>query len=249
MLKNKNFSVLSSSNSNNFLFYKSYINSINIQKYLPTELVFVSDGIKNRNLIHYLKLKINKKIKIKIINNYLNLGISKSLNRGLNSCKNDLIMRLDIDDTWNKDHCENLIKEYKKNKNYLIYSNVVRNKNRYLNDFLILDNPTIHSSWLINRNICKNFKYENLYPEDYATISRYYRNNFKFNFLTTNTMNYNRHNKSFSKSKIANKDLNKIRKLNFEYFKKKKVNFINIIMLFSLRDFLRFLKNKLLMRY
>ena len=249
MLRDKNFSILTSSNSNNFLFYKLYVNSINIQKCLPNELIFVNDGIKNRNLIHYLKLKINKKIKIKIINNYLNLGISKSLNRGLNLCKNNLIMRLDIDDTWNKDHCEKLIEVYKKNKNYLIYSNVISNKSSHLNDFLILDNPTKHSSWLINRNICKNFIYESLYPEDYATISKYYRKNFKFYFLKMKTMNYNPHQGSFSKKKIANRDLSKIRKLNFEYFKKTKKNFIDIVMLFSLRDFLRFLKNKLFMRY
>lgn len=249
MSRDKKFSILTSSNSNNLLFYKSYINSINIQKYLPNELVFVNDGIKNRNFIHYLKLKINKKIKIKIINNYVNLGITQSLRRGINSCKNKLIMRLDIDDTWNKDHCEKLIVAYKKNKNYLIYSNVICTKYRYLNDFLILDNPTIHSSWLINRNICKNFTYEPFYPEDYATISKYYRKNFKFYFLKIKTMNYNVHQQSFSKKKIANRDMHIIRKLNFEYFKKTKKNFIDIFMLFSLIDLLRFLKNKLLMRY
>ena len=62
-------------------------------------------------------------------------------------------------------------------------------------------------------------------------------------------MNYNMHQQSFSKKKIANRDMHIIRKLNFEYFKKTKKNFIDIFMLFSLIDLLRFLKNKLLMRY
>ena len=74
----------------------------------------------------------------------------------------NLIFRIDDDDLYFKDHAETYLKEFNKNNNYLIYSQEIKKFN-YLNlikdDFLIFDNLSIHSSWMINLNINKQFRY------------------------------------------------------------------------------------------
>ena len=111
-------SVLTASKSDNLNHYLGYVNSINSQVVKPNELIFVDDGIKNQNFKNFLKQNINKNIKLKYIRNNINLGISKSLNFGLNECSNDFIFRLDIDDIWEKDHIKLTFEEYKLNKNF-----------------------------------------------------------------------------------------------------------------------------------
>ena len=176
-------SVLTASKSDNLNHYLGYVNSINSQVVKPNELIFVDDGIKNQNFKNFLKQNINKNIKLKYIRNNINLGISKSLNFGLNECSNDFIFRLDIDDIWEKDHIKLTFEEYKLNKNFLIYLNSFKIKKKIPEEYIILDNPSIHSSWMINRNKKKKFQYSPLFPEDFATLSYYYQNNCKFRLL------------------------------------------------------------------
>ena len=71
------------------------------------------------------------------------------------------------------------------------YSNLQKDK------FFINENFSIHSSWLINLNIHKNFRYYLENPiialEDYFTISYYIRRGFKFFITEKNTVLYNDH--------------------------------------------------------
>ena len=104
----------------------------------------------------------------------------------------DLIFRLDIDDTWDPNHTKILLSEYSKDKSYLIYSNNINNFNRKgLSDLnLLIDNPTVHSSWMINRAKKKLLYNENEFPEDFATLSKYIRDGFKFKLIEIKTVNY-----------------------------------------------------------
>lgn len=214
-----NYSVLTSSNSNNIKFYLRYIGSVNSQIIQPKEIVFVNDGAKLRNIFNILKTKINKNIKLIYIQNFFNLGISNSLNIGLRSCNYNLILRLDIDDIWKKEHSKIMMKNYSSNKNYLIYANASNFYNKgYVDKNLIIDNPSIHSSWMINRRKNKKFKYMFSFPEDYATISYYFTRGNKFKLIKNQTIIYTDNINSFSKKEIANRDLNKIRLKNLKYF-------------------------------
>lgn len=217
------YSILTCSNSNNFIFLKNYVKSINSQITLADELIFVDDGSKNYYLNEqFLKKNINSLIKIIFIKNYYNLGIVRSLNKGLNVVNNKIIFRLDIDDLWKKNHANYNLNVYKKEKNYLIYSNNYKNSLPGLADTnLLIDNPTIHSSWLINKNLCRNFKYQNEKPDDFATLSYYYRKNFKFKLIKQDTIIYFNSKNSYSKKKIANRDIKLIKKKNLAFYLKK----------------------------
>lgn len=237
------YSILTSSNSNNIKFYKSYLNSINNQKIIPKELVMINDGSLIRNLKNFVRQKLNKNITLHYLANTNQLGIAKSLNKGLKKCTTDLIFRLDIDDTWFPNHTKNLLLEYSKDKSYLIYSNNINNFNRKgLSDLnLLLDNPTLQSSWLINRTIKKNFLYnENEFPEDFATLSKYIRDGFKFKLIETKTITYYDVVNSQSKKKIANRDLKKIKKKNLKYFLKTN-SYLKLIEVLGLKGIIKFL--------
>jgi glycosyltransferase involved in cell wall biosynthesis len=217
------YSILTSSNYNNFNIIKRYVNSINSQRIIADELVFVDDGSKCPYLIEkYLRNNLKSSIKLIFIKNFTNLGVPKSLNKGLKVVSNQIIFRLDIDDQWKSNHSNYNLNLHKREKNFLIYSNHHSNFSSGIADsHLLLDNPTIHSSWLINRKLCKNFKYSNLLPEDYATLSHYFYKNFRFRIINIKTVNIYSLPFSQSKKKNANKDLQFIKKKNlFLYLQK-----------------------------
>ena len=224
------YSILTSSNLYKLNWLKNYVKSINSQIILADELIFIDDGSKNSHLTEqFLRKNLNPLIKIIFIKNFLNLGIPKSLNKGLKRINNKIIFRLDVDDTWNTNHSNYNLNFYKRDKNFLIYSNNSKNHFSGLADLnLLLDNPTIHSSWIINKNLCINFKYCPEFPEDFSTLSYYYRRNFKFKLVKKKTVNYYFSNFSQSKKKFANRDLKLIKKKNL-IFNLKKFSYYNLI--------------------
>ena len=129
------FSILTSLyNSKEFL--DNYFNTIFSQEVLPTEIILIDDTNNPDNL----KEIINKKKflynfeNIKIIKNNINLGPAISLNKGVKLCSNDLIFRLDVDDTWSPDHTKKMITFYLENNDFLIYA-VSLKKKKLFNKF------------------------------------------------------------------------------------------------------------------
>ena len=114
------YSLLTSSNSNSLIFIYRYLKSVNKQKILPYEVIFIDDGILKIDSKKIINKTLNKKIKLIFIKNKKNLGIFKSLNKGLKKIRTNLIFRLDIDDSWKRDHSEYMIKQYKQNNKYLV---------------------------------------------------------------------------------------------------------------------------------
>jgi hypothetical protein len=224
------YSILTSCNVYKFNWLKNYVKSINSQIILADELIFIDDGSKNSHLIEqFLKKNLNPLINIIFIKNFLNLGMIKSLNKGLKRINNKIIFRLDIDDTWNKNHSNYNLNFYKRDKNYLIYSNNWKDHFSGLADLnLLLDNPTVHSSWIINKNLCINFKYYPALPEDFSTLSYYYRKNFKFKLVKKKTINYFFSNTGQSKKIFANRDFKLTKKKNL-IFNLKKFSYFNLI--------------------
>ncbi|MCI9843868.1 glycosyltransferase [Flavobacterium pectinovorum] len=92
-----NFSVLISVYIKTKLWqFEECLNSIDNQSLLPSEIIIVKDGILNFDLneIVYKYPKLN----IVIVINENNLGLPKSLNKGIDKCSNEIIFRMDSDD-------------------------------------------------------------------------------------------------------------------------------------------------------
>jgi glycosyltransferase involved in cell wall biosynthesis len=189
----KKYSIITSLfNSINFI--DKYFANIFSQISLPDEIILVDDGL-NANIseiINQKKLFYNFK-EIILITNDKNLGLGLSLNKALKQCKNNLIFRLDADDDWAPNHTNKMINFYKKDSSFLIYAESLKKKSLIndikCDDFLINENSTIHSSWLINRNIYPKFKYHITNPkialEDYFTLFWCIYNNYKI-FISYN---------------------------------------------------------------
>ena len=192
------FSILTALfNSGNYL--DNYFKNIFSQNILPDEILLIDDGENPKDLNNFINSikKIYNFQNIILIKNKRNIGLGPSLNIGLKKSSNNLIFRLDVDDTWLPNHTQKMMSLYKKNQNYLIYAESLKHSNLCnfikCDDFLINENSTIHSSWLINKNILMNFRYHLINPkialEDYFTLFwhqyRGYKLKISFDQITT----------------------------------------------------------------
>ena len=84
-----------------------------MQTFTDFELVIVNDGSTDDS--HRIINSYNDN-RIRVINNEKNLGLSKSLNRGLKLCKGDLIARMDADDISMDNRLEKHYRYLKENK-------------------------------------------------------------------------------------------------------------------------------------
>jgi glycosyltransferase involved in cell wall biosynthesis len=260
-----NFTILTSLYNCNY-FLDNYFKNIFNQIILPSEIILIDDG-NNYNLDEIIN---NKKKKydfqnIILLKNKKNIGLGLSLNLGLKITSNKLIFRLDVDDEWLKNHTQKMLNNYNQDKNNVIYAESLKYNNLMniikCDNFLINENSTIHSSWLINKNVCPDFRYHVVNPkialEDYFTLfwHKYhgYRINISYRQITTiyndtpgslgkkyaNNIHYLKNRKKLSKF-FFNHELKKrnlFSKLNLILFE---MNLIRIIVfLFWIQDIIK----------
>ena len=82
-------------------YIKKTLNSIISQSYKNYELIVVYDD-KIKDELEYLKILLRKFNKKKLIINKNNIGVAKSRNLAIKSCKGDYIAFIDSDDIWKK---------------------------------------------------------------------------------------------------------------------------------------------------
>lgn len=224
-------------------FIDRYFENIFSQTIPPDEIILVDDGNNPLNLkeiIQKKKLFYNFE-KIVLIINTKNIGLGLSLNKAISRCKNNLIFRLDPDDDWSKHHAFKILNYFKNDNKFLIYAESLKKKSLFnyikCDNFLINENSTIHSSWLINRNVCPKFKYHITNPkialEDYFTLFWYKYHNYKI-FISYDELTtiYNNTPNSLGKKYAKNKSYIKNRKrvsLFFLTHELKKRNFFSKI--------------------
>ncbi len=146
-------------------YIRNSIKSIFKQSYQLFELIIINDGSKD-NTINEIK-KFNDS-RIKIIDNANNLGIQKTLNKGIIASSGKYIARLDADDEWiNKDKLKNQIEFLENNTEYVLigtgavyineqgkylYKYLKPKTNKKIKKTLLGYNCFIHSSVVFRRN-------------------------------------------------------------------------------------------------
>lgn len=87
------------------------IESIVVQQtYLPNQIVIVKDGPITREcneVIH--AIKTNHNCRLTVVENETNLGLGLALQKGLDYCSNEIIIRMDADDVSVPNRCEKQI--------------------------------------------------------------------------------------------------------------------------------------------
>ncbi|MCT3054382.1 glycosyltransferase [Leuconostoc citreum] len=102
-MKESNFSVLMSIyNKDNSEFLKEALESLKNQTIRAKETIIIFDGIVDKSLYDTVQQYVEE-LNIVTIQNEVNIGLAKSLNKGLTLVKYDLVARMDADDIATRD--------------------------------------------------------------------------------------------------------------------------------------------------
>jgi len=153
-------------------YIKIAIESIMSQSFSEWELLVIDDGSTD-NTKDIVTEYINKDERISYIKNEVNLGIQKTLNKGLKESKGEYIARIDDDDEWiDKDKLQKQFEFLGSNPNYILVGTgviVINEKGdelfRYLlpetdkeiRNKILSKNCFVHSSVLFKKNVSLNF--------------------------------------------------------------------------------------------
>ena len=183
------------------------------------ELILVDDGSTDQTLTiskKYLKDHFN--YRYKLIINRINIGITKSLNKGFKVAKGQYLARADADDTYEPDRFELQLKLLENNNNIsLVGSNVkyIDKKEKFLSfsnlpidhfdiwSRLFLHNPIVHSTIFFRRNIFKKVLYNEKFntTQDYDMYCRII-NYYKIVNIRKPLANYRIHSQSIKKKAL-----------------------------------------------
>lgn len=191
----------------NLIQFEECLESINCQTLLPSEIIIIRDGEIDFDL-NFIISKYKKLNFIIIINEY-NLGLPKSLNKGLRHCNYEIIFRMDTDDICNKNRFELQYNRMMLNEKLAVlgtnvelideFSNLIpKIKNVPINDskirkIIFYKNPFNHPSVVFRKSIVQSVGgYSNLYLyEDwYLWIKLSKLNKIEFENLSERLLKY-----------------------------------------------------------
>ncbi|MES2416416.1 MAG: glycosyltransferase [Patescibacteria group bacterium] len=116
------------------------LESVLAQKYSNWELLVLDDGSQD-NTASIVDIFVKKDARIKYIKNEVNLGIQKTLNKGLKEAKGEYIARIDDDDVWcDQNKLNEQILFLEKNTEYVLVGTgviIVDENNRELFRYLL----------------------------------------------------------------------------------------------------------------
>ena len=180
----KNISVLISvyKNDNSVYLNEALLSIWDKQIFKPFQVVLIQDGIVSeslRDVISHWRQKLNEKLVF--IENTENIGLTKSLNKGLKYCSGDFIARMDSDDISSHDRFKLQIEFFNKNKDIDILGGSMQ-EFRQNNELLIvrkyptsnvevirqmaISSPLCHPAVMFRRRV---FDEGNYYNERYIT--------------------------------------------------------------------------------
>ncbi len=165
------------------------LDSVINQNYPNIEIIIIDDGsIDNTVKVIENYISENSNIEINLIKNEENIGLTESLNKGIEYCSGKYIARLDADDISLSDRVKKQVAFLEKNKDFALVGSF--NKKVYSDGKEIINKPMLspekikqnlihscqiaHSSMMIRTNILKKYKYnENVATsEDYELYVR-----------------------------------------------------------------------------
>ncbi|WP_270832518.1 glycosyltransferase [Faecalibacillus intestinalis] len=132
------FSVLMSVYKNdNPDYFKLALESVSIsQTVKPNQIVIIEDGSVSKRIdgiIDHFKITCND-IEFTIIKNETNIGLAKSLNKGINYCKYEWIARMDADDIAVKNRFEKQLQAIKNDKDITVIGGKIEEFNNSVGD-------------------------------------------------------------------------------------------------------------------
>lgn len=150
------------------------IKSVLNQTYTNYEFIIIDDASKD-NSLELMNSYALKDKRIKVIKNKINIGLTKSLNRGISIAQGEFIVRQDGDDFFLPNHLEKLLFFFNNNPEYAfcgVNGFSIQNKKDLLNFFefndirknLLFRNCFNHSGIAIRKKVFEKYgKYDETY--------------------------------------------------------------------------------------
>jgi len=185
--------IMSTHNSEKYI-HKS-IESILNQSYENLEFLVIDDHSTD-NTFEIIQKYENLDKRIKSYKNSTNLGLTKSLNKGIKLSSGDLIARQDDEDISFQNRLENQIK-YVRKFNYdacftraktIKGNRIIPKYSFYLPNKIVVKykNPFIHGTLLIKKNILNkvgNYNENFYFSQDYYLFKKLIENNVKIKYI------------------------------------------------------------------
>lgn len=217
---------------------KASIDSILNQTYKDFELLIIDDGSTEECL---KVLGEYEDERIRIIHNEKNMGLVKSLNRGLEQSHTDYIIRMDTDDIAYEDRIEKQIKFVEEHPEYSIVSGradifdekgiygTTMQRGKMTKEDMLFGTPFVHPTIILKR---KDVMQCGGYPEyrrceDYAMEMNLYANGYKGYIMDDVLIKYRMDQNGYKKKKFRDRFIEA--KARWIYFRKMKVKFYQYI--------------------
>lgn len=199
------------------------VNSILNQTYRDIEFVIIIDDPQNTAVKNFLTVKQSQDNRIKIIENEKNIGLVKSLNKGLRYCTGQYIARMDADDISLPDRLQNQLEYMENNRLDIVggaYERFVNaNENGEVLAFpfthtdilerLKKGNCVPHPAWLVKSEVfelCNGYRDINC-CEDYDFIIRAVNKGFKVGNYPECVLRYRYNPNSISRKGFAEQNV------------------------------------------
>ena len=184
----KNVSVILSTYNEPIRYIRLAIDSILAQTYRDFELIAIVDDPDRKDVISMLRKISKNDSRVNVIINEQNLGLTESLNKGVDLARGKYIARMDADDISCPDRFQRQL-DYLIENNYdligcdfvTIDSDGVKSNrvityprtNKMIKKYLRYNNPLAHPSWFGRAELFKNNKYIDFSAcEDYEFLTR-----------------------------------------------------------------------------
>lgn len=174
------------------------IDSILNQTYSDFEFIIINDKPDRAENISILNLYASKDARIIIINNEQNIGLTKSLNKGLELAKGEYIARMDADDISMPERLEEQRKFLELHNecrvcfsaaNYISEEGqpLKRKNHNFITEDLFVQNVMIHPSVMFSKDLLslrpQVYNEEYRRSQDYELWTFWYLNNIKFGVI------------------------------------------------------------------
>ena len=183
-------------------YFKEALESIKKQTYENYEIIIIDDGSKEP-LLKWITME-DKSFIHTIIRNEVNLGITESLNKGIDHCRGEFIARFDSDDIMLSDRLELQYEQIIRKSADVVLGQIesfpIRVNytypltNKAIRDGLYFGNTIPHPGILIRSSILKKFKYLEVPGckglEDYYLWIRLANSGFKFTGISQSVIKY-----------------------------------------------------------
>lgn len=201
------------------------IRSILLQSYDNLEFIIIIDNPKNNELIKQIEYYARQDARIKIVFNNENLGLVKSLNKGLEVARGFYILRIDADDIAELDRIEKQKEYLEKNKTDLVfsgmkiineqgdslyYTNLSEIESKLVSKLMTITNISNHPTWFAKAEVFYTLNgYRDIkHCEDYDFLLRAIKMGYKIGKMGGYTISYRIRDNSISRKNAFEQFLN-----------------------------------------